>query len=268
MSTAAATELRHGAPAPSPARPSLRPIALPTEHGGWGFLFEPLVLGLAVAPSWAGALIAVAAIFGFLTRQPLKFAMQDALRRKHYPRTRGCWRFAAIYGSGAIAAIAMATALHGWLILVPFAAVAPLAAIALAADARNQSRALLPELAGSIAMTSSAAAIAIAAGRPWTLALSLVALLVARGVPAIVYVRTLLQRGHGRTAALWPSIALHILAVIAASFYGWFAAFATVLLLVRAIWGLTHEVPRAKTIGWREIAFGAMSVALFTVSVR
>ena len=117
-------------------------------------------------------------------------------------------------------------------------------------------------------MTGSAAAIAIAAGRPWPLALSLVALLVARGVPAIVYVRTLLQRGHGRTAASWPSVALHVLAVIVGWVYGWFAAFATVLLLVRAVWGLTHEVPRAKTIGWREIAFGTVSVALFALSVR
>lgn len=268
MSTAAVTEVRGVAP-PVPARASVRPIALPTEHGGWGFLFEPLVLGLAVAPSWAGLLIAVAAIFGFLTRQPLKFAMQDALRHKEYPRTRVCWKFAAMYASGAAAAVAMAAALHGWRILIPFAAVAPLALIALVADARNQSRALLPELAGSIAMTSSAAAIAIAAGRPWVLALSLVALLVARGVPAILYVRTLLQRAHGKTAAAWPSIVLHALAIVVGWFAGaWFATAAMVMLLVRAVYGLAHEVPRAKTIGWREIAFSTASVALFALSLR
>src|ERR1044072_2044638 len=38
----------------------LRPLALPTEHGGWGFLLEPLVLAMIVAPSWIGALICAA----------------------------------------------------------------------------------------------------------------------------------------------------------------------------------------------------------------
>jgi hypothetical protein len=259
----AAAEIRTG----GEPRVALRPVALPTEHGGWGFLFEPLVLGLAVAPSWAGLLIAFAAIFGFLTRQPLKFAMQDALRRKRYPRTRVCWRFATIYASGAAVAVAMAAALHGWRILVPFAAVAPLAIVALVADARNQSRALLPELAGAIAMTSTAASIAIAGGRSWTVAFTLVALLVARGVPSILYVRALLQRAHGKMAAGWPSIALHVLAIIAGWFAaGWIAALAMTILLVRAVWGVTHEVPRAKTVGWREIAYGTLTVALLVVA--
>src|SRR5947209_15528656 len=57
--------------------PLLRPLALPTEHGGWGFLLEPLVLAMIVAPSWCGALICAAGVCGLLTRQPLKLAMQD-----------------------------------------------------------------------------------------------------------------------------------------------------------------------------------------------
>ena len=81
-------------PFPEP-RVSLRPLALPAEHGGWGFLLEPIALGLAVRPSWGGALIAIAFACGFLTRQPLRLAMQDRLRGKSYPRTRWCWTFAA-----------------------------------------------------------------------------------------------------------------------------------------------------------------------------
>ena len=245
-------------PAAAP-RVSLRPIALPNEHGGWGFLFEPLVLGLAVAPSLAGALIAVASIFGFLTRQPLKFAMQDALRHKTYPRTKACWLIASIYASGAVAAVSAAVIVSSWRLLVPFAIVAPLAAVALVADARNQSRNLVPELAGAIAMTSSAAAIAVAAAQPWIF----VVLLVACNVSAIVYVRALFKRAH----PAWP-IVLHIAGVAAALFFGWLAVVAMLILLVRAIAGLASEVPRAKTIGWREIAFGAMSVTLFALSLR
>jgi len=238
---------------------SLRAIALPSEHGGWSFLFEPIVIGLAVAPSWGGVLIAAAAILGFLTRQPLKLAMQDALRRKTYPRTRLCWLMASLYASGALVSISAAVMVSGWMVLVPFAIVAPLALIALAADARNQSRTLVPELAGAIAMTSTAASIAIAAAHPWTF----VVLLIARSAGAIVYVRALFKR----TPPAWP-IALHVAGVIAAVPFGWIATAAMLILLMRAIVGLACAVPRAKTIGWREIAFGAMSVTLFALSIR
>ena len=38
----------------------LKAIALPPEHGAWGFLLEPIVLGLLVAPSLAVFLTPVA----------------------------------------------------------------------------------------------------------------------------------------------------------------------------------------------------------------
>ncbi|HDL49896.1 MAG TPA: prenyltransferase, partial [Actinobacteria bacterium] len=40
----------------------LRSVAMPTEHGGWGFTLEPIILGLLVAPSPAGWEIAAAAL--------------------------------------------------------------------------------------------------------------------------------------------------------------------------------------------------------------
>ena len=46
--------------APAATRPLWRSVAIPTEHGGWGLTLEPVVLGLAVAPSLAG--IALGAI--------------------------------------------------------------------------------------------------------------------------------------------------------------------------------------------------------------
>src|SRR6476661_3892164 len=54
-------------------------IALPSEHGGWGLLFEPLVAGLAIAPSVGGLCIAVMTVGAFLTRQPLKMLVIDRL---------------------------------------------------------------------------------------------------------------------------------------------------------------------------------------------
>src|SRR5437762_11678455 len=52
----------------------VRTIALPVEHGGWGISLEPVLLGLRVAPSQAGAWVGVATLGAFLARHPLKVA--------------------------------------------------------------------------------------------------------------------------------------------------------------------------------------------------
>lgn len=240
-------------------RPSLRPIALPTEHGGWGFLVEPILLAMLVAPSRAGALVALAYAFGFLTRQPLRFALQDARRGRVYPRTRWCWLFASAYAAAALLALAGAIALRGWTIVIPIGLVAPLGLTQILYDAHNRSRSLLPELAGAAAMCSGAAAVAIAAGMRIVPALALSGIVVARALPSIVYVRTLL----GHTKPKWPALALHVAAIaFVALFASNMAIVAMALLFVRAAWGLAHPPPRAQKIGWTEIVFGLVTVLL------
>ena len=63
-------------------------MALPTEHGGWGLTAEPVLLGLLVAPSWAGAAIGAGAVLAFLARTPTKIALGDLRRRRVLSRTR------------------------------------------------------------------------------------------------------------------------------------------------------------------------------------
>jgi len=272
-SAARATSVRGAADGASTSlgTTKLRPIALPTEHGGWGFLLEPLVLAMIVAPSWCGALLCTASICGFLTRQPLKLAMQDLLRRRIYPRTRWCAIFAASYAASAAVAVSAAIAFGGWRIAIPFAIVAPLAIVNIVYDARNKSRAILPEITGPVAMASSAAAIAIAGGERMPVAFALMALIVLRGIPSIFYVRTLIARAHRQIASPIMPVVLHVLALIAAlllwrlDLAPFAAAIALTLLLARAVYGLQHDVPPAKTIGWREVAWGALFV--FTTAI-
>lgn len=241
---------------------SLRPLALPNEHGGWGFLLEPIALGLLVAPSWSGALVALAALFGFLVRHPLKLALQDTLRERSVPRTRWCWLLVVSYLSAATLALAAAVALRDIRILIPLGLVAPMALTQVLYDAHNRSRELFPELSGAAAMSSIAAAVALAGGTRLLPALGLAGIGVARTLPSIVYVRTLL-----RPASIWPALVLHVLAFGAVAWLtrSPFVMAAMVILLVRSVWGLTHEPPRAKTIGWREIVFGAVTVGLVAV---
>ncbi len=245
------------------ARPALRPLALPSEHGGWGLLFEPLVLGMAVAPSRAGALVAMAFVLAFLTRHPLKLALQDGGRGKSYPRTRWCWIFAASYAGSAAIALAAAILVSGWELTIPLVLAVPPGLVQIAYDSRNRSRTLLPEIGGAVAMSSSAAAIGVAGGLHLLPAVALSGVLVARSIPSIVYVRTLLQRAHGGTASSVPALVLHVAAVATVAFFAApLAAVAMTLLLARAAWQLHRPVPPANRIGWSEIGWGAVTVGL------
>ncbi|MBV8547645.1 MAG: YwiC-like family protein [Acidobacteria bacterium] len=247
-------------------RVSLRPIALPAEHGGWGFLLEPIALGLAVRPSWGGALIAIAFAFGFLTRQPLRLALQDLLRGRSYPRTRWCWTFALLYAFAACGALATAVIRSGWVAIIPIGLVVPLGVMQIFYDAHKRGRALLPELGGALAMTSSAAAIAIAGGLRIVPALALSAVIAARAIPSIVFVRTLLRCAHGRSAASWPAVSLHAIAILLVALCATkLAVVAMIVLFTRAVWTLARPVPPAKTIGYGEIGYGAMTVVLAAI---
>lgn len=260
MSTATQSQPVSG---PRQTRPLLRPLVLPTEHGGWGFLFEPILLGLAVRPSWGGLLIALAFVGGFLTRQPLKLAIQDAMRGKSYPRTRWCQGFALGYALAGLAALAAAITISGWQVFIPIGLVAPLGLLQIFYDASNKSRAILPELGGAAAMASSAAAIAMAGGMRLVPAFTLSALIIARGIPAIVLVRTLVTRSRGLASSGAPATVLHLAAVaFTISIDARLATVAMALLFIRATWMLLRPVPPAKTIGWREIAWGVVTIAL------
>ncbi len=218
---------------------------------------------MLVAPSWGGALISLAACFAFLTRQPLRLALQDANRGKSYPRTGWCWTFVAIYLAAAAAALAGAIAVGGAVMLIPLGLVAPFALVQVLFDAHARGRNLLPELCGATAMSSTAAAIGIAGGLRIMPAFILSGIIICRMIPSIVYVRTLVRREHKQIVSPWPAAALQIAAIaLVVSFASPLAALAMVILLVRAIWGLTHEPPRAKTLGWREVVFGAVTVVL------
>src|SRR5690606_5227391 len=93
---ARATRATSPRPATPAARSTLRSVAMPTEHGGWGLTLEPGLRALLVEPSVAGALLAVAAVLAFVARTPLKLVLVDRWRGRSLPRTRLATRVAAV----------------------------------------------------------------------------------------------------------------------------------------------------------------------------
>ena len=138
----------------------------------------------------------------------------------------------------------------------------------LAYDATGRSRALAPELAGSFGLAAVSTSIALADGWPLPAAFGLWAILAARVVPTILYVRARLQLKRGEISPLSPVFIAHVcaLAIVAAltlmKVAPLLAAPALLVLLLRAAFGFSETAQResAKQIGVRELASGAMTV--------
>lgn len=261
---------------PATPAPSLARVVLPAEHGGWAFLGEPIVLGLLVAPSWSGACVALAAVAGFLARQPLRLFLGDRRRGRRYPRTVLAERaFAALALAGALA-VAGAIVLARGPVMFALGLAAPLGALALALDLGQRSREAAAETLAALALAGAAAALVLAAGRTLTLAFALWALLALRAVPTILYVRARLRLDKGAPARPATALLLHAAALAAALALarGRFAAaplaVGYTLLAARAAFGLSSLRPRwrAAWLGVSEVAFGLVLVVLVALAAH
>lgn len=259
---------------PKARRRAIRAAALPAEHGGWGFLLEPALLGLLLAPSWAAALLALAALAAFLTHQPLKLSLRDRHAGRDSERRNWADRFLLLYLLIAGASLAGALLLAGPALLLPLALALPLALTQLGHDLRAESRSLPAELAGAGALGALASMIAIAGGFDLLPALALWALLLVRSLPSVIYVRARLALEYGKSPDLskvWISQALALTALLlllAAGLAGWPALIGGLLLGLRAGLGLSEQRLRlrASGVGFRELAYGLLFVLFIALS--
>jgi hypothetical protein len=261
-----------------PAKPKvkLRGIAVPTEHGAWGMVFEPIVAALAVSFSLGGLAAAVAFVGAFLMRQPLRVLMAERAAGRRLPQGGPARRYFAIYGLifavGAVAAVLTTPLSCFW----PLLLAGPLAAIQIYYDSVRQSRKLAPELAGAVAISSSAAVIAMAGGWGVPQASVLWLVMIARSVPSIFYVRERLLLEKGKPFVYYPPVLLSAAAVVvvAAAAYmayaPWLAAGIIAVLLIRAAIGLSRFSTRRKAmqIGIFEVVFGALVVLAVVLGYR
>jgi YwiC-like protein len=256
-----------------PGTVPLRSVAVPVEHGGWGFLVEPIVLGLALAPSRSGVLIALAALAAFLARHPLKLALGDRRRTMRYPRTALAERVALAYLAAALAALLLALGLASARFWLPIALAAPFAALQVYSDARGRNRDLAAELSGALALASTVAVITLAGSWPAGAALLLWLLLVARASTSILYVRARLRLDRGASTGSAPVVVAHLvgLALVAGlaalGAIPWLAVVALAILFVRAAHGVSrYRRPlMPKALGFQELGFGTLTVFLLAL---
>lgn len=246
----------------------VRGIALPNEHGAWGFLFEPLVAAIAIAPSLASIWISLLVIGAFLTRQPLKILLADWSAKRNLPQTAVALKFVLFYGVIFFIGLAGSLTFARIEVFVPFALVIPFGVYQIYCDVSRQSRQILPELTGAMAISSSAAVIALAGG--WTLlaAFALWGIFIARLIPSILYVRNRLQLEKGKDFSMIFVIVSHFAAVgvigmLAANGFGSKLTLAMFIFLFgRAFFGLSpyRRKMKAMKIGILEVIYGVLVV--------
>jgi len=247
----------------------LRAIALPREHGAWGFLFEPLVAAVAVAPSVGAVAICLVYIGAFLVRQPLRIFISDLKGQRKLPQTAHAFRFICFYGSfitfGLLGSMATGSIRH----FSPMLLVLPLVVYQVYCDISHKSRELIPELTGSVAITSSAAVIALTAGWEASSAAALWGVLICRLIPSILYVRNRLRLEKGKHySRSWVGISnlAAIVVVGGLAQYGLASGITVVvfvILLTRAMFGLSsyrQKRVKAMVIGLWEVFYGLLTV--------
>jgi hypothetical protein len=251
-------------------------VALPAEHGGWGLLVEPVLLGLVLAPSAAGVCLALAALAGFLARHPLRLWLLDRRKRARYPRTALAERFFSAYALLALLLLAAAPTLERAPFWPALAVAVPIGLVPLGFDAAGRSREVLPETAGALALGASATAIALGGGAAAGLAWGAWALLALRAVTSVLYVRARIRLDRGVAAGPRAVVSAHTVALAAATglaFAGWapwLAPAVFAVLLARAAWGLSswRRPVRPKTLGFQELGYGILTLALLAVGYR
>ncbi len=264
------TDAPEETPTARSGRISWRSVAIPAEHGGWGMLISPILLGLLVVPSTTGICLILLNISAFLARTPLKIVYKDWQRGRRYARTAAAIKVLGLYSFIALFSLVGVLILGGPLPLVPIFIVLPLTAFVLYNDLLSTSRRLLPELMAPIALSAVAAGMALADGWDWPHTLALWSIPLMRELPAILFVRARIRLDRGRPAGVGSAIAAHIFAAILALALVWLdllpllAAVAIFILLGRAAYGLSpYRRPISiQTIGWSEIIFSLMTIIL------
>jgi len=245
-------------------------LILPKEHGSWSLALEPVALGLLAAPSRSGGFLALAAVSGFFLRRPLKLLLQ-ARADDRRPLAMICVTgliFLAILGLTLAAVLGTLPAVWP---LIPAAA----AGFGFAwFDSRGENRAGSAEVCGALAFACLPAALAMLAGWTPAAALALTAIMLARSVPTVLLVRTLLRRAKGQPVKAAPAITINLLAtgsllfLALRSWMPWLPAIISSLLLARAFWYLSSaRLPlTARKLGILEMMLGIVVVLTAALS--
>jgi hypothetical protein len=230
---------------------------------------EPMVLGLALAPSLAGGCLAMAVFAAFLARRPLRLVVGEGVGARR-AAAKGPLVALAVVAAGFFAG---AVALGGAAWLVWLAPVLAAGTVFLYFDLRAAGREELAEVTGAGAFALLPAVFAVLAGRSAATAIALAVIRVGRAVPAVLGIRASLRAAKTGLRRPAPALIGVLLALAAGALLAraglapTMAAVGLAILALRtvALLGWPRPPLRARTLGIMEAVLGAgfvLSVAM------
>jgi hypothetical protein len=250
---------------------TVREVVVPTEHGGWGFTTEPLVLGLLVAPGLTAVALVIVGMAVFLARRPLRLLTADRRAGRRTLRTNvavGVLAALAVIVAAGLAVAALTADGPFWL---PLVIALPFAAIQQSYDLRNRQRELLPELLGPMALAAFAPAMLLGGGVAVGIAFGAWLTLVARVITSILLVRVQIRRTRGRpysTPSLHAAGLAGLVVLAAAAVVGWVPWLVPAVMVAVVLWNwlqVSRPPTTPKFLGWSQMAFGLVMVVAFAL---
>lgn len=235
---------------------------LPSEHGSWAFVLEPILIGGILGHTLQAWLLGLGAFLGFLAFRPALLAFADLSKGKRYPRSMPAVVTALVLG------LACAYFLISYCIYLPSVRItlggfALLGLVFLVVDHKAKPRSLSRELLGAVltipvALSMALARPTLAALFPW-----IGALMVLRAVVSVLTVRGIIGRSSDARNGALLAMALSLgLPLLGYRIGGLEIPIAYSLVTFRAFWfGCTPGRTRiAKVIGFQELVVSAVVV--------
>ena len=242
-------------------------VAIPKEHGSWGFVLEPLLLSLIVAYTLEGLLLALATFFLFLSNQPLRIVANKSSSKKF--KSTGIAVF-SFYFLTAIVLLIFPLYNLKLEVLLPFFIGLTLMPIYLFAALKNYSRSLIVELLPIFSMTLIAVSI-IMIDNSFSFSLIVFGvLLLSRAIPTVIYIGAKVKEAKKIEFSVLPTHVLNIgfsLFIIYASLTNllpMLSLLGAVLLTTRSVIGFSRFsfAKTIKQIGVMEFVYGSLFVVI------
>ncbi len=245
---------------------SIKMIALPREHGAWGFTIEPLLLGLLVVWSVPNALLALATFLTFLAHQPVKIFFSS-----YKAKRKSALLFIIGYGSAGVFAFYFYLTRVSLQAGLPVYGALGMMFFYLILDLLHWNKRIYIEIIAPAAIGLMTMSMALSAGWGTAESLALWLLLLTRSIPTAFYVHARLQSIKRQPSGKKSALTVHILSVLLAAFLisehllPVLALFGVLNLLLRAVYGLfLQKAGTVRRLGIMEFVYG-LQLVFFTV---
>ncbi|MBU0474468.1 MAG: YwiC-like family protein [Bacteroidetes bacterium] len=245
----------------------LNKVAIPKEHGAWGFVLEPLILSLIVAFSVNGLLLALASFILFLANQPIKIIFTKSISTKHKSAaTKILFFYSSIIFLLFVAIIVNAKIVY----LLPYAFGLLVMLLFLFFQINNLGRYLFFEFIPSFGITLMAISIVLMNGsfqyNVWIFGI----LLLSRAIPTIIYVNAKVKEVKRKDYSKAATNLTNSISVLIIFLLGWnsllpeLSFLASIILLLRSEIGFSklNFTKTVKQIGIAEFVYGSLFVVI------